>query len=136
MPASSPHPRPSRFHQPAATAGRAARIARLKDAAPTLTHRSRGTTTLALFASAIALLAFAGFYLTMQILDRAQSRPAALSTIEVDAAPQVLPSEAEQAVARIAADEAAAAAEYQQLLETLLATDPHAAPPADVHLDQ
>ncbi len=115
-------PRRSRFGSPREDSTREAKIARLREQAPSLggTRRLR---SLALFGSAVMVMVVAGLYYALRITEAVAEQSNAPSTMEVDRAPEIPTSEIEQALQRIDQDQQQADTEYQQQLEQLQEID-------------
>jgi len=111
-------PRPSRF----GTESREARLARLRETAPTLVP-NRKLRIYALFGSALLFLTVAAFYFALQIYDAATKQREEASLIEVDQAPEVKMSESEKVLARIEQIEAEQAAAYEAQVKALQEVD-------------
>jgi hypothetical protein len=101
---------------------REVKLAALRDSAPTLGGGKR-LRWYALMGSALMLLSVAGFYIAMQIHRVASEQRQESFTVEVEPAPEILPTETEKALQRIEAEAAAAEAAYAEQLEALKAVD-------------
>ena len=99
-----------------------ARLARLRDQAPTL-GSNRKLRLYALFGAALMLLAVAAFYLAMQIYRAANEYREEDFLMEVDQAPEIVEKEVEKALNSIEEEEAKAKTEYEQILNELKAVD-------------
>jgi hypothetical protein len=99
-----------------------ARLALLREQAPTLGTNNR-LRAYAIFGSLLMVLTVAAFYFAVQIYKAATEDRAKDNLIEVDQAPEIRESEAKKALARIEADEKAAAEAYEAELEALKSVD-------------
>jgi len=99
-------------------AEKAAKLGSLVEKAPSL-GKSRSTQLYAFFTAAISVLALAGFYYTVKIVDasRAPDRPPA--SIEVEPAPEIKAKEIDKVLARIEEEAAETEARAEQQLEEL-----------------
>lgn len=111
-------PRRSRFGHDS----REAQVARLQERAPDL-GSTRKLRTIALGASALTLLALGGFSYTMKIFNAAAEDREETRFVEVEAAPEIDLPATEEALQRIEEEEAAAARQYERMLEELKAVD-------------
>ncbi len=111
-------PRPSRF----GTESQEARLARLRESAPTLV--SSGKMRLyALFGSVLLVLTVAGFYFAMQIYKAAVDSREQATLIEVDRVPEITLSETQKVLARLEQEEAEAEAAFEEQLKALQEVD-------------
>jgi hypothetical protein len=111
-------PRRSRFGHDS----RDAQIARWKERAPGL-GSNRKLRTIALGGSALTLLALGGFTYTMKIFKAAAEEREQSRFVEVEGAPAIDIPEAENALRRIAEEEAANAEEYRRMVQELKQVD-------------
>lgn len=111
-------PRESRF----GTESREARLARLREQAPTL-GSNRRLRLYAIFGAVLMLLTVVAFYMTLRIYRAILEETDEDAYIEVDQAPEVVKTEAEKALERILREEAEAEAAYAQQLERLKTVD-------------
>ena len=99
-----------------------ARLAHLRDKAPTLAN-TRRLRIYAILGSILMLLTVGAFYFAMQIYRAASEDREEQSLIEVDQAPELVESETEKALQRAEAEEAAEAAAMEEQLEALKQVD-------------
>ena len=111
-------PRPTRF----GTESREARLARLRETAPTLVPNKK-LRIYAIFGSALMFLTIVAFYFAMQIYDAATKQRETASLIEVDQAPEIKMSESEKVLSRIGQIEAEQDATYEEKVKALEAVD-------------
>lgn len=111
-------PRPSRF----GTESKEARLARLREQAPTL-GSSRKLRLYAILGSVILFLTIAAFYMAMQIYKAFSGQREEDFLIEVDQAPEIVENETDKALKRAEAEESARAAELEQQMEALKQVD-------------
>lgn len=111
-------PRASRFQSDDAEA----RLARLRDQAPTL-GSNRKLRLYAIFGAALMLLTVAAFYLAMQIYRASNEYRTEDLYIEVDSAPEIVEKELDKAVERMKAEETEAEQQYLEQLKELQSVD-------------
>ena len=111
-------PRPTRF----GTESREARLARLRESAPTLVPNKK-MRIYALFGSVLLFLTVAAFYFAMQIYEAATKGREQASLIEVDQAPEVKMSESEKVLAKIEQIEAEQDATFEEKVKALEEVD-------------
>lgn len=111
-------PRASRFEAD----NHEARLARLRDKAPTLGHSPK-MRFYALLGSALLFLTVLGFYFAMQIYRAVSEDRRDASMIEVEQATDIKRSETEIALQRIEEQQAAEEAALEQQIEELKAVD-------------
>lgn len=111
-------PRATRFQSDDAEA----RLARLRDQAPTL-GSNRRLRLYAIFGAALMLLTVAAFYMAMQVYKAANAYREPEAILEVDIAPEIVEKEVQKAAKRIEEEEAAAQSDYERRLEELKAID-------------
>ena len=99
-----------------------AKIAKLKESAPTLT-RGRKTTVYALLGSTLTLLTLAAFYMTFQVYQAYLEQQEQTRYIQVEPAPVVEASDLEKTLKRIEEDQASQAKEYENALKKLKKVD-------------
>jgi hypothetical protein len=102
---------------------REARVARLKEKAPTLAASTRRGNSFAMFAALSAILAVAGFYYTINIYQSTLNRPQHNDRIQVDMAPDIREGFAAETLRKIEESEREAEESYHRLLEELKSTD-------------
>ena len=111
-------PRETRF----GTESNEARLARLREQAPSLTE-SRKLRIYAILGSVLLFLTVVAFYMALQIYKAVSEQREEDALIEVDQAPDVRESETEKALKRAEAEETERAAEVEQQLEELKEVD-------------
>lgn len=111
-------PRETRF----GTESKEARLARLREQAPTL-KGNRKLRIYAIFGAVLMILTVSAFYFAMQIYRAAAEDRSEAALIEVDQAPEVVEREVDKALQRLEQEAAEEALLYEQQLEELKAID-------------